>query len=319
MKKKKILDQLKDEIRRRNYSYSTEKNYSLWVIRYVRYHNLQHPLKLHEKDIVEFLNHLANELNLAASTQNQALSAIVFLYEHILNRPVEHLQHLKRAKKPKHLPVVLSENEAMAVISRMDGVNKLILSLIYGSGLRISETLRLRILDVDFEYKQITVRNGKGLRDRVTMLPESIIPALKTHIKNVKILHLQDVQKGCGVTILPKALARKYPDAPGLFKWQYLFPSKFRRADPRSGIHHRYHVSPRNVRTAVRNAVYKTGIQKHVTPHTFRHSFATHLLKNGYDIRTVQELLGHKSVKTTMIYTHVLNKGGKGVKSPLDG
>lgn len=318
MKKKKILDQLKDEIRRRNYSYSTEKNYSRWIIRFVRYHNLTHPLKLNEKDIVVFLNHLANDLNVAASTQNQALSAIVFLYEHILMKPIENLNNLKRSKKPKNLPVVLTEKEALSIIHQMNGVNKLVISLIYGSGLRISEALRLRILDIDFDYKQLTVRNGKGLKDRVTMIAESIIPGLKYHIKKVHYLHQEDLKKGYGETILPKALARKYPSASHQFKWQYLFPSKIRQKDPRTSIRHRYHISPRKIRMAVKQVCNHSRIQKHVTPHTFRHSFATHLLKNGYDIRTVQELLGHKSVKTTMIYTHVLNRGGKGVKSPLD-
>lgn len=315
---KKLLDLLKDEIRRRNYSYSTEKNYSLWIKRFVRFHNLTHPLKLGEKEIVSFLNHLANNLNVAASTQNQALSAIIFLYENILNKPVKDLNRLKRAKKPKRLPVVLSEKEAVSIINQMDGVDKLVLSLIYGSGLRISEALRLRILDIDFDYKQITVRNGKGLRDRITMLPDSVIPEFKNHIKKVAHLHNRDLKKGCGATLLPKALHKKYPNAPIKLKWQYLFPSRFRQKDPRTGIRHRYHISPRKIRGSVHSAVQKIKIQKHVTPHTFRHSFATHLLKNGYDIRTVQELLGHKSVKTTMIYTHVLNRGGKGVKSPLD-
>lgn len=318
MKKKKLLDRFRDEIRRRNYSYSTEKSYTGWTVRLVRYHNLRHPAELNEKDIVAFLNHLAVDQHVAASTQNQALSAILFLYEHVLKKPMGNLARIQRAKKPKRLPVVLSEKEAMSVINRLEGVNKLVLSLIYGSGLRISEALRLRILDIDFDYKQITVRNGKGLKDRITMLPESIIPALKIHIKKVKNLHQQDVQKGHGKTILPKALARKYPKAASQLKWQYLFPSKFRRTDPRTNVRHRYHISPRKIRNAVQYAVQKKNIQKHVTPHTFRHSFATHLLKNGYDIRTVQELLGHKSVKTTMIYTHVLNKGGKGVNSPLD-
>jgi len=315
---KKILNQLKEEIRRRNYSYSTEKNYSLWIKRFVRFHNLVHPLKLNEKDIVAFLNHLANNLNVASSTQNQALSAIIFLYEHILGKPIEKLSSLRRAKKPKRLPVVLSEREAFSIINQLDGVNKLVISLIYGSGLRISEALRLRILDVDFDYKQITVRNGKGLRDRITMMPESILPELQHHIQKVFYLHKRDLKKGYGATLLPKALAKKYPKAPKQPKWQYLFPSKKRRRDPQTGIRHRYHISARKIRSAVQNAVQKKKIQKHVTPHTFRHSFATHLLKNGYDIRTVQELLGHKSVKTTMIYTHVLNRGGKGVKSPLD-
>lgn len=318
MKKKKILDQLKDEIRRRNYSYSTEKNYSQWIVRFVRFHNLTHPHQLGENDIVAFLNYLATERKVAASTQNQALSAIVFLYEHILKKPLNSLESLKRAKKPKRLPVVLTEKESISIINQLEGVDKLVLSLIYGSGLRISEALRLRILDIDFGYKQITVRNGKGLRDRITMLPESIIPDLKIHIRKVRTLHITDLNKGFGETILPKALAKKYPNAAKTLKWQYLFPSKIRSVDPRTGIRHRYHISPRNLRSAVQKAVNRSNIKKHVTPHTFRHSFATHLLQNGYDIRTVQDILGHKSLKTTSIYLHVLNRGGHGVKSPLD-
>jgi len=318
MKKKKILDQLKDEIRRRNYSYSTEKNYSQWIVRFVRFHNLTHPHQLGENAIVAFLNYLATERKVAASTQNQALSAIVFLYEHILKKPLNSLESLKRAKKPKRLPVVLTEKESISIINQLEGVDKLVLSLIYGSGLRISEALRLRILDIDFGYKQITVRNGKGLRDRITMLPESIIPDLKIHIRKVRTLHITDLNKGFGETILPKALAKKYPNAAKTLKWQYLFPSKIRSVDPRTGIRHRYHISPRNLRSAVQKAVNRSNIKKHVTPHTFRHSFATHLLQNGYDIRTVQDILGHKSLKTTSIYLHVLNRGGHGVKSPLD-
>lgn len=318
MKKKKLIDQLKEEIRRRNYSYSTEKTYSQWIIRFVRFHNLTHPSELYEKDIVVYLNYLANQRNVAASTQNQALSAIIFLYEHILKTPLKRLQKLKRAKKPKTLPVVLTEKEALLIVNSLDGVHHLVISLIYGAGLRISEALRLRILDVDFDYKQITVRNGKGLKDRVTMLPDSLVTNLQSHIKKIAALHSQDLAKGFGETILPNSLSKKYPSAPSQFKWQYLFPSKLRRKDPRSGILHRYHMSPKYIRNSVQKKAKENQIQKHVTPHTFRHSFATHLLKNGYDIRTVQELLGHKSVKTTMIYTHVLNRGGKGVKSPLD-
>lgn len=318
MKKKKLLDRLKEEIRRRNYSYNTEKVYCQWVVRFVHYHNLKHPAVLQQTDVVRYLNYLANELNVAASTQNQALSAIVFLYKYILDQPLEHLNDLKRAKRPKRLPVVLTEKEAISVISSMNGVHKLVVSLLYGSGLRISEALRLRILDVDLEYKQITVRNGKGLRDRVTMIPEKIVPELSHHIRKVNNLHQRDLLQGYGETILPNALAKKFPSAAKELKWQYLFPSKKRNVDPRSGIRHRYHISQRHIRRSVRRASNKHNIQKHVTPHTFRHSFATHLLQNGYDIRTVQELLGHKSVKTTMIYTHVLNRGGRGVKSPLD-
>lgn len=318
MKKKKLIDQLKEEIRRRNYSYSTEKTYSQWIVRFVRFHNLTHPSELNEKDVVAYLNYLASKRNVAASTQNQALSAIIFLYEHILKTPLKRLQNLKRAKKPKSLPVVLTEKEALSIINSLEGVHHLVISLIYGAGLRISEALRLRILDVDFDYKQITVRNGKGLKDRVTMLPDSLITNLQSHIKKVTALHSQDLAKEFGETILPNSLAKKYPNAPSQLKWQYLFPSKIRRKEPRSGILHRYHISPKYIRSSVQKMAMENQIQKHVTPHTFRHSFATHLLKNGYDIRTVQELLGHKSVKTTMIYTHVLNRGGKGVKSPLD-
>lgn len=318
MKEKKLLTQLREEIRRRNYSYSTEKTYSRWIVRFVQYHNLTHPKDLKEKDVVNYLNHLANDLNVAAPTQNQALSAIVFLYSHILNQPLEQLDKLKRAKKPKRLPVVLTEKEAMTVIHSMEGVPRLVVSLLYGSGLRISEALRLRILDLDLIYKQITVRNGKGLRDRVTMIPDSMIHQIQHQIEKVKKLHKKDLNRGFGETILPHALSRKYPNAPKETRWQYLFPSKKRSVDPRSGVRHRYHISQRDIRRAVRKALGSLDIQKHVTPHTFRHSFATHLLKSGYDIRTVQELLGHKSVKTTMIYTHVLNRGGKGVKSPLD-
>ena len=318
MKKKKLLTQLREEINRRNYSYSTEKTYSQWIVRFVRFHNYTHPLELFEKDVVDFLNHLANKLNVAASTQNQALSAIVFLYSNVLDQPLQNLDNLKRAKRPKRLPVVLTDKEARIIIESLTGVKKLVVSLLYGSGLRISEALRLRLLDLDMDYKQLTVRNGKGLQDRITMIPESLLPTLENHIKKVEKLHDIDLAKGFGHTVLPKALSRKYPSAASELKWQYLFPSKKRSVDPRSGIRHRYHLSPRDIRRVVKQAVRKHQIKKHVTPHTFRHSFATHLLKSGYDIRTVQELLGHKSVKTTMIYTHVLNKGGHGVKSPLD-
>lgn len=318
MKKKKLLTRLKEEIRRRNYSYRTEVTYAQWIVRYVRFHGLKHPAELDETHIVAFLNDLANRKNVAASTQNQALSAIIFLYKHILKNPIENLDKLKRAKKSSHMPVVLTESETRSVISHLDGVQHLFASLLYGAGLRISEALRLRILDIDFGYHQITVRNGKGKRDRVTVLPESIKADLINHIEKVRRLHQSDLEKGFGETILPKALAVKYPNASKELKWQYLFPSKKRTVDPRSGMRHRFHISARDVRRSVRYAAKRCNIEKKVTPHIFRHSFATHLLKNGYDIRTVQELLGHKSVKTTMVYTHVLNRGGRGVKSPLD-
>jgi len=318
MSKRKLLDRVKREIRRRNYTYSTEKSYCQWIVRYVRFHKLTHPRKLGNLDIVKYLNYLANECNLAASTQNQALSALVFLYEHVLKIPVGELENLKRAKKPKRLPVVLSKEQAVGIINELDGVNQLVLELIYGAGLRISEALGLRVQDVDFNYKQIAVWNGKGHKDRITMLPERVIPKLKLHLERVRRLHQADLNKGFGKTILPNALSKKYPAADSEFIWQYLFPARYRRRDPRSGVNHRYHISARNLRQAVRHASNKLSIPKRVTPHTFRHSFATHLLTNGYDIRTVQDLLGHKSLKTTSIYLHVLNRGGHGVKSPLD-
>lgn len=271
-----------------------------------------------EAEVVEFLNYLATKRNVAASTQNQALCAIIFLYKYILDDPLEELQNLKRAKKPRKLPVVLTEAEAQRVLNNLHGVSALVGKLMYGSGLRISEALRLRIQDLDFEYHQITVRGGKGEKDRITMLPESLVVPLKNQVKKCAFLHKMDLKKGWGETLLPKALAVKYPNAAKEFKWQYLFPSKYRRKDPRSGFKHRYHLSNTNVQRAVKRAAYKAKVDKKVTSHTFRHSFATHLLRSGYDIRTVQELLGHKNVDTTMVYTHILNRGGKGVKSPLD-
>lgn len=314
----KLIGRVKQEIRRRNYSYSTEKSYCSWIIRYIRFHELKHPKNLGEKDIVEFLNHLATKLNVAASTQNLALCAIVFLYNEILKCPVGKLDQLKRAKKPKQLPVVLSKNEVHQLFKQLEGIPLLVCSILYGSGLRISEALRLRVHDVDFDYHQITVRSGKGLKDRITILPASIQGKIKDHIRKVKNLHQQDLARGFGETILPNALARKYPAAAKEFGWQYLFPSPYRRRDPRSGFRHRYHMYPKKIQRAVKKASKKAHILKKVSPHTLRHSFATHLLQSGYDIRTVQDLLGHKNLKTTSIYLHVLNRGGHGVKSPLD-
>lgn len=314
----KLLQRVRQEIRRRNYSYSTEKNYCTWLRRYVRFHNLKHPDELGSNEVVQFLNYLATEKKVAASTQNVALCAIVFLYKEVLKSPVGELNKLKRAKKPKHLPVVLSPGEVEKVFSNLEGVPLLVCSLLYGAGLRISEALRLRIQDLDFDFLQITVRRSKGVKDRITMLPETTAEPLKDHIKKVENLHNRDLAKGFGYTLVPKALAKKYPDAPTDFGWQYLFPSRYRRLDPDTGFRHRYHISPKKVQRAVKKASRNAQIIKKVSPHVFRHSFATHLLQNGYDIRTVQDLLGHKSLKTTSIYLHVLNRGGHGVKSPLD-
>ncbi len=318
MAKSKLLDQVRSEIRRRNYSYKTEQSYLNWIIRYIRFHGTQHPNELSEEHVEAFLNDLANNKNVAASTQNQALSALVFLYREILNRNYLNLENLDRAKKPARLPVVLSVPEITLVMDKLDGKPLLIASLLYGGGLRISECLRLRVQDVDFEYKQLWVRSGKGNKDRVTLLPVKCIDPLKKQIQKVKILHEKDIKQGFGEANLPKALARKYPLENKKLGWQYVFPSSKKIQDPRTGKTHRYHLSDSWVSRRIKEAALKSGIDKKVTPHTLRHSFATHLLQNGYDIRTVQELLGHKNLKTTMIYTHVLNKGGNYIKSPVD-
>lgn len=316
--KSKLLQQIRQEIRRRNYSYSTEKSYCSWVIRFIRFHNLKHPINLNQKDITDFLNHLAIKDNVAASTQNLALCAIVFLYKDVLKSPIGNLTNLKRAKKPKNLPVVLSKEEVEIIFKYLHGVPLIVSSLLYGSGLRISEALRIRVKDVDFDYLQINVRRGKGNKDRITMLPDRVVNSLKEQVRKVKLLHEKDLALGYGRTLLPKALMKKYPDASAEFGWQYLFPSRLRRKDLVTGFYHRYHISARNIQRSLKKAAIQSGIVKKVSPHTLRHSFATHLLQNGYDIRTVQDLLGHKNIKTTSVYLHVLNRGGHGVKSPLD-
>lgn len=312
------MQKVRWEIQRRNYSQSTVNIYTNWIREYIQYHDLNHPKYLGEKEIVSFLNYLVQVRNVAASTQNQALCAIVFLYKEVINSPIGNLKHLKRAKKSKHLPTVLSKEEASKLLDRMDGVPLLIASLLYGSGLRISEALRLRVHDIDFDYMQMTVRGGKGNKDRMTMLPEGLKTRLKDQIRKVGNLHQQDLARGYGKTILPHALAKKYPGADKELGWQYIFPSRSRRKDPKTGFRHRYHISPKNIQRAVKNAAKSAGIKKKTSPHTLRHSFATHLLQDGYDIRTVQELLGHKCLKTTSVYLHVLNRGGRGVRSPLD-
>lgn len=314
----KLLERVRQEIRRRNYSYSTEKRYIEWIKQYIRFHNIKHPEVLAEEDIVKFLNHLVKTRNVAASTQNQALCAIVFLYKQVLKSDIGNLKKLIRAKKPKHLPTVLSKEEVNALLDCMEGVPFLVASLLYGTGLRISEALRLRVQDIDFYYMQITVRSGKGKMDRVTMLPDKLKPLLRDQIRKVHNLHQHDLDKGHGRTILPNALTKKYPDAATELGWQYLFPARNRRKDPITGVRHRYHISPKKIQRAVKVAAKQADINKKTSPHTLRHSFATHLLQNGYDIRTVQDLLGHKNLKTTSIYLHVLNRGGRGVKSPLD-
>lgn len=318
MAKSELLNRVREEIRRRNYSYRTEKSYIRWIVRFVKFNKLAHPNDMDADEVVEFLNWLANERDVAASTQNQALCAIVFLYKQVLDQPLGSFDNLQRAKEPERLPVVLSPKEANKIIANMEGDARLMVELLYGSGLRQSECLRLRVKDIDFEYSQIWVRDGKGQKDRTTVLPMISKDKLKEQIQRVKLLHERDLNKGFGKVVLPKALSRKYPQLEKSFGWQYLFPSTKRAEDPRSGIKQRYHKSSSYLHKAIKDALRQTNVIKKVSSHTFRHSFATHLLQDGYDIRTVQELLGHKNVSTTMVYTHVIKKGGRGVKSPID-
>ena len=304
MREEKLLVRVAREIRRRNYSYKTEKSYLGWIKRFVKFHNLVHPELLEEEDVVKYLNWLANERNVSASTQNQALCAIVFLYKHVMDAPLGGLDNLKRAKEPQRLTVVLTQKETLQILNNLQGERRLMVELLYGGGLRLSECLRLRVQDIDLDYGQLWVRNSKGLKDRVTLLPEISRSKIVAQIKKVKLLHQKDLQRGYGRVKLPKALDRKYPSMGEMLGWQYLFPSSNISKDPRSGFRQRFHRSPSYLHKAVKAAVRKTQITKKVSCHTFRHSFATHLLMDGYDIRTVQELLGHKQLSTTMIYTH---------------
>lgn len=315
---RKLLDQVSDAIRTKHYSYRTEQTYKDWIKRYILYHGKRHPKDMGVPEIQAFITHLAVEKNVAASTQNQALSALLFLYRHVLQIEIDIPSDIIRAEKSKTLPTVLTPQEARAVINNMSGVTQLMAKILYGSGLRLMECVRLRVKDIDFGNHQIIVRDGKGEDDRVTLLPDSLIPDLQRQIRTVQRIHQTDLADGFGEVWLPYALARKYPNASREFIWQYLFPASSLSADPVSKKVMRHHADPSLLQKAIRAAAQKAGIQKPVSPHTLRHSFATHLLQAGYDIRTVQELLGHKDVRTTMIYTHVLQRGGLAVKSPLD-
>ena len=318
MTKPRLIDQTRDVLRLHHYSIRTEENYIQWIKRFIFFHNKRHPKEMGEKEVSAFLTHLAVDKHVSASTQNQALSAILFLYKRVLNIELEWLDNVVRAKRPKHLPVVLTKTEVRNILNAMTGTNALIAKLLYGTGMRLMEALRLRVQDVDFAQHQIIVRSGKGNKDRITTLPESLTDDLRAQIEHARVLHNNDLSEGYGRVYLPFALDRKYPSAGIEFGWQYCFPSVNRSSSPRTGLIARHHLHEKNISRAIRNASRKIGLFKRVTSHTMRHSFATHLLENGYDIRTVQELLGHKDVSTTMIYTHVLNKGGRGVKSPLD-
>ena len=314
---KKLLDRVRDAIRVKHYSIRTEQAYVSWIKRYIYFHDVRHPAEMGAPEVEAFLTHLAVNENVAASTQNQALSALLFLYREVLHQDLGPIDAL-RAKKPKRLPTVLTKDEIRRVLDHLSSTHQLMAKLLYGSGLRLMECLRLRVKDVDFAQRQIIVRNGKGEKDRVTMLPESLVAPLQDHLRFVERLHQEDLAKGFGAVYLPYALERKYPNANREWIWQYVFPSRRLSVDPRSGVVRRHHLHESGLQKAVRAAARTAEIPKKVSCHTFRHSFATHLLESGYDIRTVQELLGHKNVKTTMIYTHVLNRGPLAVRSPLD-
>lgn len=314
----KLLDRMRERIRRKHYSIRTERSYVDWAKRYILFHGKRHPKEMGAAEVEAFLTHLAVAGRVSASTQNQARSTLLFLYKEVLEIELPWLNSVAPAKRGRRLPVVLTQHEARALLDELNGTMWLAASLLYGSGLRLMEGLRLRVKDVEFERREIVVREGKGNKDRVTVLPENVIVPLKAHLQTVKTLHDRDLREGFGRVSLPNALARKYPRSGEAWGWQYVFPSYKRSVDPRSGVERRHHLQPDSVQRAVKGAALRAGLVKHASPHTLRHSFATHLLQSGYDIRTVQELLGHASVKTTMIYTHVLNRGGRGVKSPLD-
>ncbi|MBI2779595.1 MAG: integron integrase [Gammaproteobacteria bacterium] len=314
----KLLEQVQAKLRVKHYSIRTERAYLDWAKRYILFHGKKHPKKMGAQEVEAFLSHLAVEGNVAASTQNQAKSALLFLYREVLEIDLPWLDNVTKARVPQRLPVVLTHAEVRMLLDRLEGTQWLMASLLYGAGLRLMECVRLRVKDIEFERGELIVRDGKGQKDRMTMLPAKLIEPLRAHIARVKRLHVEDLAAGYGEVYLPNALGRKYPNGGRVWGWQYVFPSSQLSVDPRSGITRRHHADEKGLQRAVKRAVHAAGIVKPATPHTLRHSFATHLLQSGYDIRTVQELLGHNDVSTTMIYTHVLNKGGKGVNSPLD-
>jgi integron integrase len=316
-KKSPFLQEVVNAIRVLHYSRRTEETYLHWIRRFIFFHNKRHPKEMGEREVGKFLTDLAVRGNVAASTQNIALNALVFLYRHVLKQPLNEIHGVVRAKKPQRLPVVLTSREVAKVLANLSGVYWIIACLQYGSGLRLIESVRLRVQDLDFDRRAIYVRNGKGGKDRVVTLADEIVIPLQRHLETIRTLHERDVSDGFGAVYLPYALAKKYPNANREWKWQYVFPSSKRSIDPRSDIERRHHMDESCVRKAVTNAVRTAKINKKASCHTLRHSFATHLLERGMDIRTVQEQLGHKDVRTTQIYTHVIKRGGNAVRSPL--
>jgi integron integrase len=317
--KPKLLDEMRHVLRRHHYAYRTEQSYLSWVKRYILFHDKQHPRTMGQPEVEAFLTHLAVNRKVSASTQNQAMNAILFLYKRVLEIELPWLDGVQPAKRGKHLPVVLTREEVRAAFARLDGRNWLVASLLYGTGLRIMEALRLRVQDIDFSRHQILVRQAKGAKDRVTILPEQLVDPLHQQFAKARAIHETDLAEGFGRVYLPFALARKYPTAECEWCWQYVFPATRRGIDPYSGVERRHHLHEKVIQRAVKTAIRSAGITKPASCHTLRHSFATHLLEDGYDIRTVQELLGHKDIRTTQIYTHVMNKGANAVRSPLSG
>jgi len=317
-KPRKLLDQVRDVMRLKHYAYRTEIIYSGWIKRFIFFHDKKHPKDMGEPEVEAFLTWLAVDQKVAKSTQNQAFNALIFLYRDVLERPLEGRINAVRSRKKERLPVVMSKEEIQRVLNGMSGPTQLMAKLLYGSGFRLMECIKLRVKDIDFEINEIRVRSGKGDKDRLVPLPESIKTALSIHLERVKLIHEKDLADGHGEVYLPQALSRKYPDAAKEWRWQYVFPSTKISRDPRTDLTRRHHMDPSSLDRAIKRAVKLAGITKRVTSHTFRHSFATHLLQTGTDIRTIQSLLGHNNVSTTMIYTHVLRQGAQGVKSPLD-
>lgn len=314
----KVLDALREQLRLRHRSLSTERSYVGWVRHFIHFHGMRHPAQMGREEVEAFLTHLASDRNVSAATQNQALNALLFFYRYVIGRELEKLADVVRARRPVRIPVVLTVDEAERVLAELSGEFRTVALLLWGGGLRLLEALRLRVQDVDFDRRELRIRDGKGRRDRLTVLPERAIAPLRERIEEVRALHGRDLAEGYGEVELPGALARKYPRAGFELGWQWVFPAERLSACPRTGRVGRHHVFETTVQRHVREAGVRAGVEKRVTPHVFRHSFATALLEGGYDIRTVQELLGHQSVTTTMIYTHVLNRGGRGVVSPAD-
>ena len=314
----RLLAQLRDRIRMRHYSLRTERTYAHWVTRFIAFHRMRHPKDMGAAEVTAFLSSLATERNVAASTQNQALSALLFLYKEVLRVDLPWLDEVRRAKKPVRLPTVLTQAEVRVLLAHLEGVNGLLARLLYGTGMRLMEGVRVRVKDVDLEKREVIVRHGKGGRDRVTVLPEALVAPLRDHFARVREWFLADRARELPGVELPHAYGRKNPNAGKLWGWYWVFPAHELSLDPRTGVKRRHHIYEQGLQRAIGRAAHIADLPKPVSTHTLRHSFATHLMEAGYDIRTVQELLGHKDVSTTMIYTHVLNRGGRGVVSPLD-